>query len=568
MPDQRHYQQQSQHDGDGIGNATANERSSLLLREVSSTESQYSSLGGPATPICSPMTPAFERRGRPGSRKRPRKLQGRAALNINLLTALNGPASFAIPWAFQEAGLAAGVIGVVLVALFSYFTLWFLIRCKRHLSASGSGDAGAARGLKQQEESGDDGGADKGKHPAMAVLAPTPLPPSQQQQQQLRRWRGLQDNDGLQQLTYAEIAALSLGAPASSLVKAATCISCLGACAAYATFIAGMLTQLFPVWEEGEVLCGLLPIFVLLSWVRGFRRLSFFNVGGNLSLVVGVLAIFYDGFTRLAASSSASSPPSSPVIPPPSSSSPSFLEARGIHLLQPQTLFLFFGPTAFLFVIHYCAVPIESEAEYPEDFTQALGLSMALTAMLDIAVGSAGYIFYGGTSPLVRNPAGQVVAGCERPVCDNVLKNIEAGPLKTIIFAAFSLNLTLTYIIMLAPPREYLEEIVVGSDSLLPTKWQRNILRSLLVTFTFVVASTIHQFGLITAFVGAITDTLQGFILPPLIYAATFAACVSKCEKMLLWAMSGLGVVLMFTATSQNVGELKRLVLDNINQKF
>lgn len=33
------------------------------------------------------------------------------------------------------------------------------------------------------------------------------------------------------------------------------------------------------------------------------------------------------------------------------------------------------------------AVPIESEAEYPEDFTQALGLSMALTAMLDIAVG-------------------------------------------------------------------------------------------------------------------------------------------------------------------------------------
>ena len=33
------------------------------------------------------------------------------------------------------------------------------------------------------------------------------------------------------------------------------------------------------------------------------------------------------------------------------------------------------------------AVPIESEAEHPEDFTQALGLSMALTAMLDIAVG-------------------------------------------------------------------------------------------------------------------------------------------------------------------------------------
>lgn len=45
-----------------------------------------------------------------------------------------------------------------------------------------------------------------------------------------------------------------------------------------------------------------------------------------------------------------------------------------------------------------------------------------------------------------------------------VLKNIEPGPLKTIIFAAFSLNLTLTYIIMLVPPREYVEQIVVRSN--------------------------------------------------------------------------------------------------------
>jgi len=63
-----------------------------------------------------------------------------------------------------------------------------------------------------------------------------------------------------------------------------------------------------------------------------------------------------------------------------------------------------------------------------------------------------------------------------------VLKNIEAGPLKTIIFAAFSLNLTLTYIIMLAPPREYLEEIVVGSDRYdsrgkAETRWECTIVK-------------------------------------------------------------------------------------------
>ena len=53
---------------------------------------------------------------------------------------------------------------------------------------------------------------------------------------------------------------------------------------------------------------------------------------------------------------------------------------------------------------------------------------------------------------------------CPPPLFSLVLKNIGAGPLKTIIFAAFSLNLTLTYIIMLVPPREYIEELVVRSN--------------------------------------------------------------------------------------------------------
>ncbi len=133
---------------------------------------------------------------------------------------------------------------------------------------------------------------------------------------------------------------------------------------------------------------------------------------------------------------------------------------------------------------------------------------------------------------------------------------------------------------------------------LLPTKWQRNLIRTLLVLFTFgpsvcpcpswcpcpvglcnalthtrahalpqpslthgrivhtpysthhttpqyhtmtVVASSVHQFGLLTGFVGAITDTLQGFILPPLIYSAAYKATLSGPERAALMAMSALG---------------------------
>ncbi|TFJ85801.1 hypothetical protein NSK_002621 [Nannochloropsis salina CCMP1776] len=540
MEETSRYEEEQLNNGD---TDSPSERSFLLptalvVRSLSS-ESQYASLGGPATPSCSPAAADKESTR---LRKRPRKLQGRLALDINLLTALNGPASFAIPWAFQEAGLVAGVLGVLAVAFFSYTTLLLLIRAKRFLS-------GGPPALEARERMGREGKRrDAGVEAVAGEKGGNGL--SEAASAVVTVLSSVQDQAGAGpvdlQLTYAEVAALALGPPASLLVKAATCVSCLGACAAYITFVAGMLLQLFPAWSERGILLALLPPFVLLSWVRGFRRLSFLNALGNASLVLGIVAIFLDGFSRLVApSSSTFSPVSSslssapkPPIPTalsPAPSSPSFsLSARGIHLVRPQTLLLFFGPTAFLFVVHYCALPIESEAKRPEDFKRALGLSMSLTAALDVAIGAAGYIFYGGLSPLVRDQAGQVVPGCERPVCDNVLKNISPGPLKTIIFAAFSINLTLTYIIMLAPPREYVEEAMVRGD---------------------------RYFGLITAFVGAITDTLQGFVLPPLIYAATFAVWMPKVEKALMITMSTLGIVLMLTATYQNMRELENLVL-------
>ena len=66
------------------------------------------------------------------------------------------------------------------------------------------------------------------------------------------------------------------------------------------------------------------------------------------------------------------------------------MDAGAIRWVNPGTLLLFFGPTAFLFVIHYCAVPIESEAADRRQFPPALARSMALTALLDIVVGCVG----------------------------------------------------------------------------------------------------------------------------------------------------------------------------------
>lgn len=118
---------------------------------------------------------------------------------------------------------------------------------------------------------------------------------------------------------------------------------------------------------------------------------------GNISLLLGLAAIFYDGFSSTRGSGGF-----------PWTAGPIVVQGRGkglkgkgavattatdaaaIRWVNPGTLLLFFGPTAFLFVIHYCAVPIESEAADPRQFPPALARSMALTALLDIVVGCVG----------------------------------------------------------------------------------------------------------------------------------------------------------------------------------
>lgn len=47
------------------------------------------------------------------------------------------------------------------------------------------------------------------------------------------------------------------------------------------------------------------------------------------------------------------------------------------------------------------------------------------------------------------------------PLPHTVLKNVEAGPVKTAIVVTFCMNLILAYEVMLIPPREYVERWLV-----------------------------------------------------------------------------------------------------------
>lgn len=124
-----------------------------------------------------------------------------------------------------------------------------------------------------------------------------------------------------------------------------------------------------------------------------------------------------------------------------------------------------------------------------------------------------------------RDEHGAVVPGCENIICQNIILNVHPGVPRNIIGVSLCIGIVLGYAIMLIPAREHIEPWVVhsvcGMDSSTSTfrrKWTKNIVRTVLVGFTLYIAVEEPYFGTALGTVGGLTDALQAFVLPPLIY--------------------------------------------------
>lgn len=86
-------------------------------------------------------------------------------------------------------------------------------------------------------------------------------------------------------------------------------------------------------------------------------------------MILGVTVMIYDGLTRDVKS----------LSPPP--------DPSAFIAIKPATLLLFFGPGTFIYIIHYCALPIENEMTQPSEFTFCLSNVVIFTTLCEIAVG-------------------------------------------------------------------------------------------------------------------------------------------------------------------------------------
>lgn len=120
-----------------------------------------------------------------------------------------------------------------------------------------------------------------------------------------------------------------------------------------------------------------------------------------------------------------------------------------------------------------------------------------------------------------RDHSGHLLVGCEDHVCQNVILNLSAGIPRDIVGITMSLVIILSYILILAPAREHIERYVIRFVQPATEKKDdicRNAVRTTIVLSTILVALKAPYFGSMMGAVGGLTDAVQCFVFPPLIF--------------------------------------------------
>ena len=389
------------------------------------------------------------------------KQQTLSQVSFNLIKALLGYGCLALPWCFQQVGFAAGIVTVFVLGWLSNHTISLLLHSKYSLA---------------------------------------------------RR--------GISAASYSDLAEHVLGKPFGLVVKVATAVSCFGTCGAYIVCLSGMVSELFPIARAWVVL-ALVPVLLISSWIRTFRRLSSYSLFGNAMFLCAVGLALWDGATQQF----------DPI--------PDLFTT-----FRPEKIPQVVGVVAYLFTIHYVALPIEQETKRRNLFMTSLDRSMLLCTLLDIVLGACGYVLF-------------IAPGIHIP--DNMLLGMRPGLTQVFAVGAVVPSLVFGYIVMMAPARQYLEEMVVDSRGFsrwhVTERWQRNISRALFVSLTAIAAAVIPSFSTAVSLVGGLTNSFQAFVLPPIIYIKTHPGA-SKMSKGISCVLAFVGVSIMIATAISVFGLL------------
>ncbi|KAH8241069.1 proton-coupled amino acid transporter-like protein CG1139 isoform X2 [Drosophila bipectinata] len=197
-----------------------------------------------------------------------------------------------------------------------------------------------------------------------------------------------------------------------------------------------------------------------------------------------------------------------------------------VHTVKPfaswATLPLYFGTAIYAFEGIGVVLPLENNMRTPEDFsgpTGVLNTGMVIVACLYTSVGFFGYLKYGDA------------------VKGSITLNLPQGDtLSQLVKIMMAVAIFLSYTLQFYVPVNIVEPFVCSHfDTQRGKNMAATLLRIILVTFTFLLATCIPNLGAIISLVGAVSSSALALIAPPIIEIFTFYNVGYGRYKWMLW---------------------------------
>ncbi|XP_033125555.1 amino acid transporter AVT3B-like [Anneissia japonica] len=366
-------------------------------------------------------------------------------------------------------------------------------------------------------------------------------------------------------LTYAEIANITLGKNAVYVVNTAIFITQFGFTTQYIIFLGNTIQALFPYTAnnstnnsnlaDGDIypvndnarlttapvyeLTVIIPIpfFIACSLFRDVRKLAPVSLAGNMAIFCGffaTLGVIYSDFHII----------------------------EEIQFAQWAALPLCFGAVSGAFEGIGTVIPVESSMVGNRHMYPCfLHLTIALLALISSTLGASGYLRFGSNTQQI--------------IIENLIET-EESTLLTIIYSFICLSVALTYPLQLFPVLGVIEnglflpgkilgprklkaddhdeldnghniqnplidenkELAIAIPKSVPA-WQRNMLRISLICIQVGIAILLkNQYAYFGSIVGTIGACVLGYILPPLIHIKLWRHQVS-------WAFTALNIFIV-----------------------
>jgi len=340
--------------------------------------------------------------------------------------------------------------------------------------------------------------------------------------------------------TYVDLARATLGEHGAHVVYCLVVVCSLGVCSAYLAFIASALCSMQIPMTSGAV--ALATAAVLLPVVclgRGLSALTMLAQAGTVAVLLGyAVTVGYALMGQGVGAAASQGGPAEAVELP--------------SLLAPAdwaSAVAGFGPIAFLFLIHFLAVPImaSSRAATQEGrFERLVLVAFGIAAVINGCFGALCLVcFEGQVSSIVIN---DIAAGTWWLSATKLLLCADLLCSYPIAFAA-GYQVVEKSLEPLAQGR-FLPEVDGGSRTSAADPW-RCAVRTGMLLVTVGVAQ-LHDFGTIISLVGGFAQVTMAFVLPPLMLLRLEGSSMPQlhwCANAAL-ALLGSCLALLVTGTS------------------